>query len=226
MNQTFHQTLNQVQPQGGNVSQIFGLIVPGRNILTDFVPTDHTGTKFTMTLNFPCTSNEDSPFSVTDLVFFLLPNIHLPENRGASLYWSAAVSGSSNASGFELLGALTPSKPSAVYRTGWASHEALLSLSQSFSPSSPYGITITLGVSIEPLESIANLGISKGGVEERKNEGKKIAMNLYNFLQSFDDGGNARAGWMTVPTNVFDRWFKRFEEKLKRDPSFFMKDGT
>ena len=74
MNPTFHQT----QPQVGGVephnndaastSQTFGLIVPGSNVQTNFVPTDHTGTKFAMTLNFPCTSNEDSPLSVADLV--------------------------------------------------------------------------------------------------------------------------------------------------------------
>lgn len=246
--QIHQMSFDQVQPQAAQeqqqinpATQIFGLIVPGRNVLTNFVPTDLTGTKFTMTLNFSCATDTDSPLSVPDLVFFLLPNINLPEQSGAVLYWSATAAtptndgsgmngSTSSSSGFELLGALTPSKTSGVFRTGWASHEALLSLLQSLSsPSSLIpapGITVTLGVSIEPLENIANLNISEGGVDDRKNVGKKIALDLYNFLQSFDDGGgNARtAGWMTVPTNVFDRWYRRFEGKIVRDPNFFMKN--
>mmetsp|Transcript_16145 Transcript_16145/g.19115 ORF Transcript_16145/g.19115 Transcript_16145/m.19115 type:complete len:255 (+) Transcript_16145:79-843(+) len=252
MNQSFHSMpFSQTQPQVQQMSfpqaqpnaaeeqqkispttQIFGLIVPGRNVLTNFVPTDHTGTKFTLTLNFGCATDAESPLSVPDLVFFLLPSINLPERSGAVLYWSATSAhpisdgygggGNTSSSGFELLGALTPSKTSGVFRTGWASHEALLSLLQSSSAS---GIVVTLGVSIEPLENIANLSISEGGADDRKNVGKNIALDLYNFLQSFDDGGSARtAGWMTVPTNVFDRWYRRFETKIVRDPNFFMKN--
>jgi len=96
------------------------------------------------------------------------------------------------------------------------------------------GIIITLGVSIEPLDNIENLQIGtdhanggtntrNGNIEDKTNVAQKIATDLFNYLQSFDDVGNARNGWMTVPTNVFERWFKRFEGKVRRDPNFFMK---
>jgi Protein of unknown function (DUF775). len=128
---------------------------------------------------------------------------------------------------FELLGALTPTKPSAVFRTGWSNHEQLLSYAeQSMSNSQMFsGIMITLGVSIEPLDNIDNLQIDQKVVTDRKNIAKNIATDLFNYLQSFDDVGNARNGWMTVPTNVFERWFKRFESKLERDSNFFMKNS-
>ena len=59
---------------------------------------------------------------------------------------------------------------------------------------------------------------------DRGQVAKKIAMNLFNYLQSFDDVGSQR-GIMTVPTNVFERWIKRFEEKFALDPNFFMNSG-
>eukprot|EP00557_Chaetoceros_sp_GSL56_P008189 CAMPEP_0176498306 /NCGR_PEP_ID=MMETSP0200_2-20121128/12244_1 /TAXON_ID=947934 /ORGANISM="Chaetoceros sp., Strain GSL56" /LENGTH=230 /DNA_ID=CAMNT_0017896491 /DNA_START=125 /DNA_END=814 /DNA_ORIENTATION=- len=210
--------------------QPFGLIIPGHNVITDFIP-DCTGTKFTLNLPFPFQQqNQDVsttlPLSISDLVFFLLPNIPLPPTCGAILYWSALPMDHSGnvvsniAPGgptFELLGALTPTEPSAVFRTGWSNHEQLLSFAeQSMSTNRLFsGIMITLGVSIEPLDNIKNLQIDQKGVQDRKNVAKNIATDLFNYLQSFDDVGNAKNGWMTVPTIVFERWFKRFESKLE-----------
>ena len=135
---------------------------------------------------------------------------------------------------FELLGALTPDKTSAVFRTGWATHDQLLHLiQQTFDRdrninTNYEGIMVTLGVSIEPLDNISNLDLESNckGVEDRKNVAKKIATDLFNYLQSFDEVGNAGSGWMTVPVNVFERWFKRFEGKIDRDPNFFMKSSV
>jgi len=83
---------------------------------------------------------------------------------------------------------------------------------------------ITLGLSIEKLTNVNNLNIVRRGVEDRGGSiemARKIALNLYNYLQSFVSGPTA--GYMQVPTNVFERWINRFEEKYKRDPYFFMK---
>eukprot|EP00979_Chaetoceros_neogracilis_P013707 scaffold4020_cov234-Chaetoceros_neogracile.AAC.8 len=240
--------------------QPFGLILPGKPVITEFVP-DISGNKYTLDLPFPFNANssfsmddDDSipiststptssssqtqllPTSISDLVFFLLPNTPLPPNNGAMLYWSAApmntfdnpLSSTTIGPGtFELLGSLTPDKTSAVFRTGWNSHDQLLSLIQeTLKESSSYkGIMITIGISIEPLDNISNLDLESKGVGDRKSIAKKIATDLFNYLQSFDDVGNARSGWMTVPVNVFERWFKRFEGKIDRDPNFFMKNS-
>jgi len=248
-----------------NIPQPFGLIVPGKNVITEFIP-DASGRKFTLHIPFPipnsfamddsttststssstCTLSQsqllskDLPTSISDIVFFLLPNIPIPPNNGAMLYWSAAPMDASGnvlqnntvAPGtFELLGALTPDKTSAVFRTGWATHDQLLHLIQQtlFTKNTLYeGIMVTLGVSVEPLDNISNLNLERNckGVEDRKNVARKIATDLFNYLQSFDEVGNARSGWMTVPVNVFERWFKRFEGKIDRDPNFFMKSSV
>ena len=74
------------------------------------------------------------------------------------------------------------------------------------------------------MDNVINLqsDLQKSSVERKNNVAQKIALDLFNYLQSFDDTQQNRNGWMNVPTNVFDRWFKRFEMKLGRDPNFFM----
>ena len=163
------------------------------------------------------------------VVFFLLPNITLPQNTGALIYWSAASAAAHHhdttpsSSSFELLGALTPTRTSSILRTGWSTNEPLHQLLQSTSPSDSF-VNITFGISIEPLDNVTNLqsDLDKSNVERKNNVAQKIALDLFNYLQSFDDTQQNRNGWMNVPTNVFDRWFKRFEMKLGRDPNFFM----
>lgn len=218
-------------PQPGVPSQLFGIIIPGKEVITNFVPADPSLTKFTLTVPFPVhTNDEHSIASVSDIVFFLLPNISLPPNSGAMIYWSASSNHeASPPSSFELLGALTPTQPSSILRTGWSTNEPLHHLIKS-SMSSNLGntsaiINITFGISIEPLDNINNLDATRKNTNERKNVAQKIALDLFNYLQSFDDTQQNGKGWMNVPTNVFDRWFKRFEMKMARDPNFFMKSS-
>ena len=198
--------------------QVFGIVVPGGNVRTDFVPADASGTKFTMTLF----QQRSRPDVTPDLVLFLLPGTSLPPNMGAVIYWQA--SSQTTATGFQVLGALTQNRPSGIYRTGWAQNESI----QSLSNSSGGIINITIGISLEPLESISNLNLlEQSGVEDRTNTAKGIAMDLFNYLQSFDDTGSSssRPGWMTVPNNIFDRWMQRFQNKSRLDPNFFMKNN-
>jgi len=85
--------------------------------------------------------------------------------------------------------------------------------------------TVTFGISIESTQNIANLEIINKGVEDRVVDvAKKIALNLFNYLQSFDDCNSSRRnGTMMVPVNVFERWITRFQNKYRIDPNFFMK---
>ena len=213
-------------------SQVFGLIIPGKEVITNFIPADPTGTKYTLTVPFPSTqtssnNDADSLTSITDVVFFLLPNITLPPNTGALIYWSAAGNHElTPSSSFELLGALTPNRTSSIFRTGWSTNEPLHQLLQSVCSNPNSHINITFGISIEPLDNVNNLQpVLQRNSNERKSVAQKIALDLFNYLQSFDDTQQNRNGWMNVPTNVFDRWFKRFEMKLGRDPNFFMNNS-
>jgi hypothetical protein len=191
-----------------------GLIVAGRPVRTDFVPVDATGTKFALTLNSPG-DLPSPPTLVNELVFFL--GAPLPPNHGLLLYWQ--LSYQHEQSGFELLGSLTMDRPSEIVRTGWSEHDQFLTI-----PPQQH-VTVTIGVSIEPLESVRNLANHTTLNHSRRPlVAQKIAQDLYNFMQSFDTGGEVRNQQMVVPQNIFERWWKRFESKSKRDPNFFLKN--
>lgn len=119
---------------------------------------------------------------------------------------------------FELVGAIANHKPSGVFRTGWATNETLSAAMNSTSST----ITINLGVSIEPMEHLSNVGAIQN---KSIHVAKKIAMDLFNYMQSFD-AGNGGGGNMVVPKNIFERWMSRFESRASRDPNFFMKNDS
>lgn len=216
----------QLPPQ--QPSQVLGVLIPGGVVRTDFVPTDATGMKFSLALSG--ISGKDIA-SVSELIFFLLPGVNLPPDHGALLYWQIISTPDQNSMSstpfsdqgpatteFELVGAITNQRPSDSFRTGWATNETLVSAINSVNST----ITINLGVSIEHISNIQNIGAVK---DDTTNVAKKIAMNLFNFMQSFDTGGGG-GGNMIVPMNVFERWLSRFEAKQRQDPNFFMKDHS
>lgn len=118
---------------------------------------------------------------------------------------------------FELVGAISNHKPSGVFRTGWTTNETLSAAMNSSST-----ITINLGVSIEPMDQISNVGAIQ---DKTIHMAKNIAKDLFNYMQSFD-AGNGGGGNMVVPKNIFERWISRFESRSSRDPNFFMKNES
>ena len=203
------------QNVGGN--PVFGLIVPGGPVLTDFVPMDATGTKFAMTLSSP--GQLPSPLTlVNEIVCFLTNPQSLPPNHGVLLYWQ--LSYAQEQSGFELLGSLTPDRPSEILRTGWGEHSQFMCVGPNMAAQ------VTIGLSIEPMDSVRNVAMATNTRNQSKRPlvAQKIAQDLLNFMNSFDSGASG-SSQMVVPKNIFERWWQRFENKSKRDPNFFMKNS-
>jgi protein Hikeshi len=202
----------------------FGLIVPGSPVRTDFSAMDSSN-KFALRLH--CPGDINVPLAtVTEIVFFTLPNIPIPAGHGVLCYWQIASSEATShitlSTGFELLGAITPDRPSSIFPTGWSENEELMEVSSAGIP-----VVVTIGASLEPLDNIQNLGShrttsSTPTSQSRLFVAQKIASDLFHFMQSFDTGA-AGSGYMSVPNNIFDRWFQRFENRFRRDPNFFLK---
>jgi hypothetical protein len=212
----------------GNYPPIFGLIAPSSPLRTDFIPVaSSNNTKFTLSITSP------GILTVNELVFFLLPGAvnTFPSNSGALIYFQIEVSPTLQ-SGFELLGYLEPTnRQSDIFRTKWSEREEFIGLAN-------LSVKVNIGISIETMDLVNNL---MGGVgsntmssivnptsatpDTRPLMARKIAEDLFNFMESFDKGENTRNQMMMVPTNIFDRWMRRFEAKLKRDPNFFLKNS-
>lgn len=176
---------------------LFGVVAAGRPVMTEFQTIDQSKAVTWL----------QDPTSIAELTFFLLPTTPVPQGHGALLYYSTPP----NFDAWELLGAISPDKPSGVFRTGWPTNEGLVGCP-----------CIQLGVSLEPLSTLQNLNIGGSGVEDRFAFAQKIANDLFQFMSSFSS--SSQPGMMVVPTTIFDTWFERFERKYRLDPNFFLKN--
>jgi len=176
---------------------LFGVVIPGRPVITDFQPVSES----------KAVSIIQSPSTVAEITFFLLPTSPCPPGFGAVLYFSI------DQVNWQILGAISPEKPSGTFRTGWPSNEIVCN--------APF---IYLGVSLETLDVILNLQIENSGFEDRFNFAHKIALDLFEYMTSFSQ--TSTPGTMMVPTNIFDRWFERFERKYRLDPNFMLKKSV
>mmetsp|Transcript_31521 Transcript_31521/g.101215 ORF Transcript_31521/g.101215 Transcript_31521/m.101215 type:complete len:189 (+) Transcript_31521:552-1118(+) len=181
----------------------FGVVIPGRPVLVEFEMIESTKSVATIV----------NPGEINEMCFFLLPGVVLPPNASAVLYYTV------DGVGWTALGAISPEKPSGIFRTPWHAHVEG---------------AVQLGVSLESNETVANLNLSRSGVDDRRAFGQKIAQDLFNFLASFahptNDARAMLAGAnlgevLVVPANVIDRWITRFHEKYQRDPNFYLKDS-
>jgi|UniRef100_A0A6T7JUD8 hypothetical protein len=204
---------------------MFGLVVPGSPVMTQFVASDATGNRFTLQL--PPITVATATASIPDVVFFFLPDAPIPPSHGAMLYWQATTSCTTNhnntiSTGFELLGSISPSSPSAVLRTGWGMNESFLQ----FGSTGGESVTITFGVSVEPLDHIDNISSTKtqsNRIDDRLFVATSVAKDLFQYMQSFDDGQRSSKDYMTVPVTIFTQWMERFERRFRLDPNFFLK---
>ena len=260
---------------------LFGLIIPGCPVRTDFVPMmDSVNPSLPVTkysLNVSCSTdlNQVPLLSITELVLFVTnassaPNTAapIPQDYGVLCYWQITEQqkvpvSTPETTGFALFGAITSTQPSAIYRTGWSEHEQLVAMVQKLSSSSAMNyndLILTIGLSIEPIQNVHNIlggrnstatttttstfiptipsaptiqdvgGIMNQTINSQTTNSRlyvaqKIALDLFHFMQSFDTPthNTNNNNMMMVPTNIFDRWYQRFENRYRRDPNFFLK---
>ena len=105
---------------------LFGVVCPGRPVITEFHPIDNT----------KAVAMLENPSLIPEITFFILPSTPIPVGYGAILYYSIPPFQS-----WEILGSVSPEKPSGSFRTGWTTtkHEII-----SGCP------VVQLGVSLEP----------------------------------------------------------------------------
>lgn len=72
------------------------------------------------------------------------------------------------------LPAVTPEKPSGIFRTGWSTKEDMVGCP-----------VVQLGVALETYETVANLEMMHSGVDDRHAFAHKIAKDLFLFMTSF-----------------------------------------
>ncbi|RFU30164.1 hypothetical protein B7463_g6164, partial [Scytalidium lignicola] len=190
------------------------------------------------------------------IVVFLLPGVTLPPNTAAAIYIAVAPKTNvvvSQPETFKFLGGIGQGKESGIFKInnltaagagGGLGGETSIGEVDMDAPDTPQVSEITIGISIEPAESVAarmpvvpvvdNNGGADGGLESssalvRVGRGapsqaatliiaQRIIKNAFDYLASF--GGSMANGVEVVPLKAFNDWWRKFESRVRSDPSF------
>ena len=76
---------------------------------------------------------------------------------------------------------------------------------------------------IEPASAILQKLETKPPLDVNKEIAKKIALNLFRYIESYSGGSDSGGSNWNIPQYILDKWFSRFDEKYKIDPYFYMK---
>lgn len=199
---------------------LFGIIPAGQPLLTE--PTS-APSPTSLLYSLPAAR----PFS--HVVVLLLPGAALPPDTAAAIYHATAAEVQRAAAEgrqpeFKFLGGVGPGKESAIFRLGGAALQ---------------GAEQVVGISVEPAGSVAariqelaqskavvpGPGASGGGGAAKVDQtttvllAQRIIKNAFNFLASFS-GAAGPGGIEVVPLKAFEDWWRKFESRIRSDPSF------
>ncbi|KAK1477130.1 hypothetical protein CCUS01_04948 [Colletotrichum cuscutae] len=196
---------------------LFGIVPAGQPLLTD--PTSAPSET-----SFLYSISAARPFS--HITVMLLPGIVLPPDTAAAIYFAtaadvAAATATGQTPNFKFLGGIGSGKESATFKLNAGSNA-----NNGGDPS------VMIGVSVEPAESvfsrIQEISANKASSSSSSNASSQpstqllaqnIIKNAFNFLASFS-GTAGPGGVEVVPLKAFEEWWKKFESRVRSDPSF------
>ncbi|KAH6607925.1 hypothetical protein Trco_004238 [Trichoderma cornu-damae] len=208
---------------------LFGIVPAGQPLITD--PTSNPSPA-----SFLYALPTTKPFS--HIVVFLLPGVALPDNTAAAIYLTtardvAAAAQSNSTPDFRFLGGIGLGKESAMFKVGGAGADAQ---SGGF----------MIGISVESADSVGQrlqqLAASKANASTSASASlsspssssssststavlaQRIIQNAFNFLASFS-GTAGPGGVEVVPLRAFEDWWRKFESRVRSDPSFLEKQA-
>ncbi|KAH0605577.1 uncharacterized protein H6S33_004799 [Morchella sextelata] len=200
---------------------MFGAICAGRAVQTNIQAVSDTQFIFHL----------PSPSTINHLVVFLLPEAAalLPPTHGATVHIQFPNRP------FQLLGAISLSKPSAIFRLRSTAGAAQSTEGADGMMDGAAALAVDegeaiLGISVEPLESVqAQVAALEGALVVKSSMGpppttvlaRRIIKDAFNFLSSFATGSPSGD---VVPLKSFQDWWVKFEKKIEYDPTFLERD--
>ena len=126
---------------------------------------------------------------------------------GAALYFSCPP----NYDSVTFIGAIANARPSDIFHPGFA-----------LNPNVNIHSEIKLVIQLKSLQEIETNVLISQETDLQKDYAKKVAQNLFNYLQSFDSNCGAN-NQLVVPMNSLEKWFDKFNRKYDMDPNFVYK---
>ncbi|XP_059054663.1 protein OPI10 homolog [Achroia grisella] len=198
------------------MSNVFGLIVSGRLVQTDFTPLSET--RYLIVI--------PEVDSINHAVVFLTGLAPLPLGTAAMVYWSWPDPAAPP--NWQLLGHISNSKPSAIFKI--SNLKKLHELSDENKFMSAFGQQkichdAQLGISIEPETNIQLLASSVADqASDYVTFAQKMLDNLVNFVASFSltqEQMTPTPGISYIPLNTLHTWYQNFERRLQQNPNFW-----
>ncbi|EXF76020.1 hypothetical protein CFIO01_00505 [Colletotrichum fioriniae PJ7] len=199
---------------------LFGIVPAGQPLLTD--PTSAPSET-----SFLYSISAARPFS--HITVMLLPGIVLPPDTAAAIYFAtaadvAAATATGQTPNFKFLGGIGTGKESATFKLNAGSNA-----NNNNNNNNGGDPSVMIGVSVEPAESVfsriqeisANKASSSNNASQPSTQllAQNIIKNAFNFLASFS-GTAGPGGVEVVPLKAFEEWWKKFESRVRSDPSF------
>ena len=127
--------------------------------------------------------------NIKEICVFLLPQARdqLPADCALGIYVSAC------GSEFEYRGAVSIGCPSVTLPLAWPQKESQQAIGNA---------TASIGISIEPLASLAGKEDSKLG--DKEEFAKRVAMDLYRYMESFQSTIHSSTEYLMVPQKVIE----------------------
>ncbi|KAK7745585.1 hypothetical protein SLS62_009762 [Diatrype stigma] len=219
---------------------LIGILPAGQPLIT--APTSQPSpTSFLYAI--PRTTTPASPKPFAHLAVFLLPGAGaaLPDGAAAAIYMAQdagrLLRGEApvDQAAFRFLGGVGPGKESAVFKLNPGGVDS----------DGDGGGGIVIGVSIEPAASVAEriqqqqqqqtaangsssmVVATTGGQQQQPPStqvlAQRIIQNAYNFLSSFS-GQVGEGGIEVVPLRAFQDWWRKFESRVRSDPTFLERE--
>ncbi|CAI0548283.1 unnamed protein product [Linum tenue] len=182
---------------------MFGVVFPNRSFPLDIAAFSQIDTfHWILDMN---TFVGEAYDQIREVCVFLLNNFTLPPDKALAVYVQ------SPGSAFQYCGAVTIARPSAVLSLNWPEPGGQLQLTAA--DAAP--LTAKIGVSVVDLASLTSLDVAAEKRIERL--AMRVGENLFNYMQSFCGVDGSK---LIVPMDILDRWFKKFQERAKRDPEY------
>lgn len=108
---------------------------------------------------------------------------------------------------WEYCGCVANAKPSDVFALRWPVDDAGCAYANA-----------SIGISVEPLA----LAMEKENalMQHKEEFAKRVAEDLFRYMQSFQADGSGASDRMVVPVNILQKWYEKFTNRFRRDPGF------
>lgn len=175
---------------------MIGLLIPGLNIIN----------------GGPITNNMVvldvvNPKNINNIGLFLHEII--PEEYGAAIYFSCPPF-----EDLQFLGCVANQRSSDIFYTGWSMDSNV----------NCHNI-IKICVKLEELKNIKDAFEIKIKNDNNQEFAKRLAKNLFNYLDSYNKNKDPNNGLLVVPLTSIQEWYDKFLKRYSIDPNFIFKSN-